>query len=143
MALTTIKMLRTEFDLLKQSQIGPTGIPVNSEQNVMAKICERLEAMEKDQKEMKTTFGAQIASAIRKGQMSNNAQPTQSDPMQHQGVTGQSSQKRQNPEKKEAAQNQRGWKTTDASSFKRESQPSREFKPENTMVIFNFAEYTK
>ena len=103
MALTTIKMLRTEFDLLKQSQIGPTGIPVNSEQNVMAKICERLEAMERDQKEMKTTFGAQIASAIRKGQMSNNTQPTQSDPMQHEGVTGQSSQKRQNPKKKEAA----------------------------------------
>ena len=75
--------------------------------------------------------------------MSNNAQPTQSDPMQHQGVTGQSSQKRQNPEKKEAAQNQRGWETTDASNYKRGSQPSQEFKPENTMVIFNFAEYTK
>ena len=92
MALTTIKMLRTEVDLLKQSQIGPPGMPVNSEQSVIVKICERLEAIERDQKEMKTTCGAQISSAIRKGQMSNNAQPTCSDPMQHQGVTGQSSQ---------------------------------------------------
>ena len=60
MALTTIKMLRTEVDLLKQSQIGPPGMPVNAEQNVMAKICERPEAIERDQKEMKTTFGAQL-----------------------------------------------------------------------------------
>ena len=108
MALTTIKMLRAEVDLLKQSQIGPPGMPVNSEQNVMAKICERLEAIERDQKEMKITSGAQIASVIRKGNMRNNAQPTRSDPMQHQGVTGQSSQQSQNPEKKEAAQNQKG-----------------------------------
>ena len=145
MALATISMLRKEVDLLKQSHVS--NVSSSSEPSVMSKICERLEAIERDQKDMKATFGAQIAGAIRKAQMSGvNQPPPLPVPMmskvhhvnEERGLPGQEDQSRA-----DSVHKTRGWETENTANYKRGSQPSREFKPENTMVLFDFAKDPK
>ena len=130
-ALLSVKRLEGEVVVLQQASSQKS----EETPTMMAQICARLEVIERDQKEIKSTFGAQIAGAIRKAQI--GASPTSES----------SKQNNQNVQPLANAQDQsltpsRGWETMKTTNYKKSSikHQSEEFRPENTLVIYDFAE---
>ena len=133
-AVTTIGQLKEEISQLKKAivpqQSSREPLP-NSDKDLLRQICDRLEVIETDQKQIKTTFGAQIASAIRNTQRNaGEALGTQNE--------------------QKSSGNQRGWESTPRAatppSEMKKPQPTgnnRKFVPENTLVIYDFKEQAK
>ena len=106
-ALLSVKRLEGEVVVLQQASSQKS----EETPTLVAQICARLEVIERDQKEIKSTFGAQIAGAIRKAQI--GASPTSESPKQNVHLSANAQDQGLTPSW--------GWETTKTTNYKMSS----------------------